>query len=357
MIADNYIDLINELTTGKGLSKKGYLALLEGITTENRPLILKKAQQAQKQYYGNQVYIRGLIEISNYCKNDCYYCGIRKSNKNAFRYRLDEEDILACCNRGYSLGFRTFVLQGGEDPWWDADRVSKAVRKIKDSYPECAVTLSLGEQEKTVYEAYFEAGADRYLLRHETANDDLYQTLHPKGLSLKNRKQCLLDLKTIGFQVGTGMMIGAPGQTSACLADDLAFIQDLQPHMVGIGPFISHHDTRFANCENGTVEQTLDLLAIIRIMLPKVLLPATTALASVNPEGRQKGILAGANVIMPNLSPDRARKNYNLYDNKLNTGMEAAEGLKGLKHQMESIGHQIVVTRGDCIEFNRGEGK
>lgn len=349
MSASGCTVLIERLAAGERLLKQEYVELLEGLTDESRELLFERSRAARSQYYGNHVYIRGLVEVSNYCKNDCYYCGIRRSNQNASRYRLDEQTILECCQGGYELGFRTFVLQGGEDPWWTPQRITDLVRKIKASYPDCAVTLSLGEHNRESYEAFYQAGADRYLLRHETANDKLYQNLHPAELSLENRKRCLWDLKEIGFQVGTGMMIGAPGQTTQCLADDLIFIQELQPHMVGIGPFLSHQDTPFAASENGTMEQTLDLLGIVRTMIPRILLPATTALASVDPAGREKGILAGANVIMPNLSPPKARMNYTLYDNKLNTGLEAAEGLKDLKRRMEQIGYQIVEARGDCV--------
>lgn len=305
------------------------------------------ARQARETWYGRDVYIRGLIEFTNYCRNDCYYCGIRRSNQEAFRYRLAEEDILLCCETGYGLGFRTFVLQGGEDGFFTDIRLARIVSRIKEAYPDCAVTLSVGERTKESYRMLFKAGADRYLLRHETADGAHYRKLHPEELSLENRKRCLWDLKEIGFQVGAGMMVGSPGQTLECILKDLEFLQELQPDMVGIGPFIPHHATPFAGEKAGTVEMTLRLLAIVRLLIPKVLLPATTALGTMDKRGREKGILAGANVVMPNLSPEAVRKNYLLYDNKQCTGTEAAEGLEQLKRSMETIGYQVVYDRGD----------
>lgn len=339
--------LIQHLEAEGSLTKAEYIQLLQDNSKQTVENIFEKARTIRERYYSNYIFVRGLIETTNYCRNDCYYCGIRRSNRQVVRYRLCEKEILDCCYRGYEMGFRTFVLQGGEDPDWTDEKVVQLVAAIKQRYPDCAVTLSLGEREKASYQLYYEAGADRYLLRHETANDNHYRKLHPPELSLEHRRQCLWDLKEIGFQVGTGMMVGSPGQTMECLAEDLLFIQELQPHMVGIGPFISHHDTPFRDTQNGTLGQTLQLLGILRIMLPNALLPATTALATIDRMGREKGILAGANVIMPNLSPQEARKNYMLYDNKKSTGLENAEGLEKLKKSMSDIGYEIVVSRGD----------
>ena len=293
------------------------------------------------------MYTRGLIEFTNYCKNDCYYCGIRRSNPNAKRYRLTEEEILACCENGYELGFRTFVLQGGEDPYFNDDRMVDIVRKIRAGYPDCAITLSIGEKSYESYKRFREAGADRYLLRHETANDVHYRKLHPEEMRLEARKQCLYDLKTLGYQVGAGFMVGSPGQTAETLADDLVFLKELNPEMVGIGPFIPHHDTKFADEPAGSVELTLFLLSVLRIILPKCLLPATTALGTADPRGREKGLLAGANVVMPNLSPVKDRKKYELYDNKICTGDEAAECRVCLKNRVKSVGFELVEDRGD----------
>ena len=287
----------------------------------------EEAVRIREIYYGKKVFTRGLIEYTNYCKNDCYYCGIRKSNTNAKRYRLTEDEIMACCENGYELGFRTFVLQGGEDAYYTDDRMVAIIKKIKEAYPECALTLSIGEKSYESYKRFREAGADRYLLRHETANEEHYRKLHPEKMSLAVRKNCLYDLKKLGYQVGAGMMIGSPYQTTEDLAEDLVFLKELQPEMVGIGPFIPHHDTQFSKEPAGSVEMTLFLLAVIRILLPKVLLPATTALGTMDPLGREKGLQAGANVVMPNLSPVKNRKQYELYDNKLCTGDEAADGL------------------------------
>lgn len=336
------------------------LILTEDETAENQ--LYAQARQVREQWYGNDVYIRGLIEFTNYCRNDCYYCGIRRSNRQALRYRLTEEEIISCCKKGYELGFRTFVLQGGEDMFFTDLHLSRLVAKIKDNHPDCAVTLSVGERSRKSYEMFFQAGADRYLLRHETADIGHYGQLHPKEMSLENRKRCLWDLKEIGFQTGAGMMVGSPGQTVDCLLKDLEFLQELQPDMVGIGPFIPHHQTPFASEPAGTVKQTLHLLAIVRLILPKVLLPATTALGTVNQDGREKGILAGANVVMPNLSPKNVRDKYLLYDGKRNTGTEAAEGLGNLRESMERIGYHVVCGRGDragCIlehSFYKTEG-
>jgi biotin synthase len=295
--------------------------------------------------------MRGLIEFTNYCRNDCYYCGIRKSNCNADRYRLTKEQILDCCAAGYELGFRTFVLQGGEDGYYSDKTIAETVSSIKANHPDCAVTLSLGERSYESYKMFYEAGADRYLLRHETANEDHYSKLHPPVLSLTNRKQCLYNLKEIGYQVGCGFMVGSPFQTTDCIVDDLMFIKELRPHMVGIGPFIPHKDTPFADKASGTLELTLFLLGIIRLMLPGVLLPATTALGTIHPKGRELGILAGANVVMPNLSPTDVRNKYLLYDDKICTGDEASECRRCLERRIESIGYKLVVSRGDC-KFN-----
>ena len=342
--------LIDKLEQTSRLTKEEWIALIENRSEEAAEYLFEKARNWQHKYYGKRVYTRGLREFTNYCKNDCYYCGIRRSNQNADRYRLTREQILECCQIGYGLGFRTFVLQGGEDGWFTQERLEEIVHAIRESYPDCAITLSLGERSRESYRRLFEAGADRYLLRHETADEEHYRQLHPQELSAARRKQCLWDLKEIGYQTGTGFMVGSPGQTAAQLAEDLMFIRKLEPHMVGIGPFVPHHDTPFAVEKDGTVELTLFLIGLLRIMLPKLLLPATTALGTIDARGREKGILAGANVVMPNLSPTDVRKKYELYDNKICTGDEAAECRACLNRRMESIGYQLVVDRGDFCQ-------
>lgn len=330
------------------LDQEEYPELLKLYKDQKTIDILKQeAVRIQKKYFGNKIYTRGLVEFTNYCRNDCYYCGIRRSNTNAVRYRLTKEEILQCCENGHELGFRTFVLQGGEDPWFNDECMVDIIQTIKKNYPDCAITLSIGEKSKESYRKFREAGADRYLLRHETANEDHYRYLHPENLSLSNRKQCLYDLKELGYQIGAGFMVGAPGQTLEHLAEDLVFLKELNPHMVGIGPFIPHHDTKFAEEEAGNVELTLFLLSVIRIMLPKVLLPATTALGTLDPRGREKGFQTGANVVMPNLSPVKNRKQYELYDNKICTGEEAAECRGCLSRRARSVGYEIVTDRGD----------
>lgn len=308
-------------------------------------LLRKRADQTRKEHYGTDVYIRGLIEFTNYCRNNCYYCGIRRDNKKALRYRLSHQEILECCDEGYLLGFRTFVLQGGEDGYFTRDLVCQIVSSVKEKYPDCAVTLSIGEWDRSDYQAFYEAGADRYLLRHETACQEHYKRLHPENMSLNTRKECLLALKDIGYQVGSGFMVGSPYQTIENLVDDIFFLAQLKPHMIGIGPFITHKDTPFADMDSGSLNMTLKLISILRLSHPKALIPATTALATIHPEGRELGLKAGANVIMPNLSPARVREKYMLY-NKLSTGVEAAESLEVLKQAVKNAGYEIVVDVG-----------
>ncbi|SES69823.1 [FeFe] hydrogenase H-cluster radical SAM maturase HydE [[Clostridium] polysaccharolyticum] len=331
------------------LSKEEYSSLLRCCTEEERLMLKARAVELRKQYYGEKVFTRGLIEFTNYCKNNCYYCGIRRENADCSRYRLTVEDILECCKEGWKLGFRTFVLQGGEDPYFTDDKMAEIIRVIKNTYQGCAITLSIGEKEKESYRMYKEAGADRYLLRHETANESHYQMLHPANMSLAKRMKCLYTLKELGYEIGAGFMVGSPGQTDEHLAEDLIFLKELSPHMVGIGPFIPHHDTAFANEAQGSLEKTLLLLSILRIILPKANLPATTALGTIHPRGRELGIEAGANVVMPNLSPVQVRKKYELYDNKICTGEEAAECAGCLQARIASIGYKIVNERGDSV--------
>lgn len=341
------IELIEKLEKTRSLSKEEWIALISNYNRGTAEYLYEKARNVQNAVYGKTVYIRGLIEFSNYCKNDCFYCGIRKSNSFAERYRLGKDEILFCCRAGYELGFRTFVLQSGEDLYYTDEIMTDIISSIKSNYPDCAVTLSIGEKSRETYKKYYDAGADRYLLRHETACEAHYKKLHPPALSLFNRKRCLFDLKEIGFQVGCGFMVGSPFQTAENLAEDMLFLKELNPHMVGIGPFIPHHDTPFKSYPSGSVELTLFMIGLTRLMLPFALIPATTALYTLDNMGREKGILAGANVIMPNLSPRDARKKYLLYNNKICTGDEAAECKFCIESRMESIGYKIVVSRGD----------
>lgn len=346
---DDLQQLVQKLQNTRHLEKEEWAALIRGRTDMLAEYVFSLARKERHQHYGHDIYIRGLIEFTNYCKNDCYYCGIRKSNAGIMRYRLDEEQILSCCSAGYALGFRTFVLQGGEDGWFTDERMIHIVGAIKSRFPDCAVTLSIGERSKESYQALFQAGADRYLLRHETFNAAHYSLLHPSSLTAASRQKCLWTLKDIGYQVGAGFMVGSPGQTWEHLAEDLVFLQELQPQMVGIGPFIPHHDTKFAKEEAGSVDLTLKLLSVLRLLLPKVLLPATTALGTLDPLGREKGLSAGANVVMPNLSPVENRKQYELYDNKICTGDEAAKCKNCLSARVRSAGYELVEDRGDYI--------
>lgn len=339
--------LIDRLRKETALPREELGILLSTMTKEDAEYLYRNADEVRREHYGTDVYIRGLIEFTNYCRNDCLYCGIRRSNTRAQRYRLTTEEILDCCDKGYLLGFRTFVLQGGEDLFFTDEKICAIVSEIKKRHPDCAVTLSIGERQRESYEAFFKAGADRYLLRHETINPAHYRLLHPKELTIENRRQCLNVLREIGFQVGCGMMVGSPYQTLDYILDDLYFMKDFRPHMIGIGPFIPHADTPFHDRERGTLEDTLRLLAIIRLMNPRVLLPATTALGTIYPLGREMGIQAGANVVMPNLSPTGVRDKYMLYDGKICTGDEAAECRRCMELRMEKIGYHVVSARGD----------
>ena len=317
---------------------------------ENEQELFDKADAVRRQRYGKDVYIRGLIELSNYCKNNCYYCGIRLGNNKLERYRLDKQQVLECAKQGYELGFRTFVMQGGEDPHYTDSFICETVNDIKNIYPDCAISLSLGEKTYESLKAYFDAGADRYLLRHETACEDHYRKLHPKNLNLTTRKKCLFDIKSIGYEVGTGLMVGSPYQTTEHLVKDLRFMQELQPDMIGIGPFLSHKDTPFCHHKNGDMYLCLRMVAILRLMFPHSLIPATTALATISNLGRELALKAGANVIMPNLSPLKLRKLYLLYDDKVATNEEAAESLALLREKVKSLGYCIVVSKGGVIK-------
>ncbi len=344
-------ELLDKLNTNHSLTLDEYEFLILNADEELRALAAEYARVYQKQHYGNRIFTRGLIEFTNFCRNNCYYCGIRRDNHECERYRLSPKDILECVDAGYELGFRTTVLQGGEDFAYSDQDICSIVSKIKELHPDMAVTLSIGERSYDSYKAYFDAGADRYLLRHETANPKLYEQLHPEELSWEHRMDCLKNLREIGYQVGAGFMVESPGQTARDLAMDLKFVEEFKPDMCGIGPFISHKDTPFAKEKSGTVETTLLCLSLIRIIYPQVLLPATTALGTIDPQGREKGIMAGANVVMPNLSPVTVRKMYSLYDNKICTGEEAAECRGCLERRMESIGYEIVTDVGNRAGF------
>ena len=340
-------ELLRLLSEKHHLSLSSFERILRERTEEDEELARQLARECTEKHYGRGVYTRGLIEFTNYCKNNCHYCGIQRGNQEVERYRLSKEEILSCCEEGYRLGFRTFVLQGGEDPYFTDEKIVEIVQAIKKAFPDCAVTLSIGEKSRASYEKYFLAGADRYLLRHETADKEHYQYLHPKELSWEHRMRCLQDLKDIGFQVGCGFMVGSPHQTAKTLAKDLYFIQEFQPDMCGIGPFIPQHATVFAKETAGTLHDTLFLLSLLRLIHPNMLIPATTALGTIDKRGRELGILSGANVLMPNLSPTAVRKKYLLYDNKICTGDESAQCRACLSRRMESIGAHLLVDRGD----------
>jgi biotin synthase len=344
--------IIDKLYKENNLERNELLSLLNNLDEESKTYLLQKSHETRIKHYGNRVFMRGLIEFTNYCKRNCLYCGIRGSNKNADRYRLSSEQILSACESGYRLGYRTFVLQGGEDEYFTDEKIVKLVTEIKEKYPDCAVTLSIGEKSYESYKKYYEAGADRYLMRHETASKHLYEKLHPNA-SFENRIKCLWDLKAIGYQVGSGFMVGLPNQNNEDLVNDLLFLKELNPEMVGIGPFIPHKDTPLSKEKGGTLEQTVIMVALTRLLLPEALIPATTALGSINPKGREEGIKAGANVVMPNLSPTSVRKKYSLYDGKICTGDEAAECRMCIEGRIKSVGFTLDMGRGDNINWSR----
>lgn len=342
--------LIDKLYRENYLGNDELLELLNNLNSEDKGYLTAKAHETRMKYYGPKVFMRGLIEFTNYCKQNCVYCGIRFGNTSAERYRLTLPEILNACKSGYTMGYRTFVLQGGEDDYFTDEKILEIIKAIKMNFRDCAITLSIGEKSYEAYKKYYEAGADRYLLRHETASKPLYQSLHP-GMSFENRIQCLYNLKKLGYQVGAGFMVGLPGQRNEDFVEDLIFLKELEPHMVGIGPFIPHNDTPLKDIKGGDVEKTTTLLAIVRLLLPKVLLPATTALGSIDPMGREKGLMAGANVVMPNLSPREVREKYSLYDGKICTGDEAAECRRCIETRIESAGFSVDMSRGDHIEW------
>ena len=347
-------DIIDKLYSTTNASREELLFLLDNLSEENKEYLIEKAHRVAVENYSKNVYIRGLIEFTNYCIRDCKYCGIRKSNHKADRYRLTIEEILECADIGDRLGYKTYVLQGVEDPYFTDEKMVEIIKKIKEKYPGNAITLSLGERSYKSYKMMFNAGADRYLLRHETASKDLYESLHPNG-SFENRIQCLKNLKEIGYQIGAGFMVGLPNQNNSNLIDDLIFLKELNPHMCGIGPFIPHKDTPLANEQAGTLEKTTTMLALIRLMLPKILLPATTALGSIDPLGREKGLKAGGNVVMPNLSPTSVREKYSLYDGKICTGDEAAECRSCIERRINAAGFNLEITRGDSLVLSDKE--
>ena len=316
-------------------------------TNEYDEELFRTADKIRRGHYGDAVYLRGLIEFTNYCKNNCLYCGLRAENRNVSRYRLTKEEILSCCEEGYGLGYRTFVLQGGEDPYYTDGRMTDIISSIRGRFPDCAITLSLGERSRESYLRFYQAGANRYLLRHETADEEHYRRLHPDNMLLQNRKRCLFDLKAIGYQVGSGFMVGSPYQTADSLIADLRFLQELLPDMIGIGPFIPHHDTPLKDFSGGTAEFTLRMIAILRLLFPYALIPSTTALGTIDPQGREKGLKAGANVVMPNLSPVAVRKKYEIYDDKICTGEESAQCRGCLEMRIKAAGYRAVTDRGD----------
>ncbi len=341
---------IDRLAQNHILPREELLDLIQNISEADKAYLFEKSLEAKETFYDKSVFMRGLIEISSYCAQNCTYCGIRRDNENAERYRLSVDEILGCCDEGYRLGYRTFVLQGGEDPYYTDERLLELIHAVKGKYDDIAITLSLGERSYDSYKVLKAAGADRYLLRHETASRALYESLHP-DMSFDNRRQCLKDLKTLGFQVGAGFMVGLPGQTADDLVEDLMFLKELEPHMVGIGPFIPHSETPIGHNPGGTVDQTLLMISLVRLILPMTLLPSTTALGTIDEKGREKALKVGANVIMPNLSPTDVRAKYALYENKICTGDEAAHCRACIEGRINSVGFYVDMSKGDHYEW------
>lgn len=323
--------------------------LFDNQNAEIEDYLFELSRKVTDEIYGKEIFIRGLIEFTNYCKNDCYYCGIRHSNKNITHYRLSKEDILKCCEIGYTSGYRTFVLQGGEDPYFSKERMVDIIKSMRTSYPDCAITLSIGERSFLDYQAFYDAGANRFLLRHETFLDEHYKRLHPTSMSSANRQECLFNLKKIGYQTGSGFMVGSPYQTSENLAEDMLFIKKLSPEMVGVGPYISHKDTPFKEMSSGSVSKTLFILGLLRLMIPTLLIPSTTALGTLDKDGRLLGIKCGANVLMQNITPRSARINYTLYENKDRAGDVDTKTQNPLFEELFKEGYTIASTRGDAI--------
>lgn len=344
---ERVFDLLDKLKNERKLQKEEFLYILDNINIDSFVYLKKLSRAVTDTTYGKSVYLRGLIEISNYCSRSCNYCGIRRENDQVNRYRLTKEEILNSCKIGYDLGFKTFVMQGGEDNYFTKEVLSDIISTIKEHYPDVAVTLSIGERSFEDYQAFYDAGADRFLLRHEAYSKRLYEHLHPSSMSYHNRIECVKNLKEIGFQAGIGMMVGSPSQTNEDLAEDLIFMQELLPAMCGIGPYISHPNTPFKNEETGNPKHTLVMVALARLILPKALLPATTALATLDKEIRLEALRLGANVVMPNLTPLEPRKSYEIYQGKKISGSEAAEEMKNIIEEIENIGLKVDHVRGD----------
>ena len=318
--------------------------IVEILAKDNADEIFHLADETRKNFVGDEVHLRGLIEFSNICKRNCKYCGLQSGNKTVERYRLSEEEIINFAKKGVSYGYKTIVLQSGEDDFFDADRMCKIIRQIKNL--DVALTLSIGEKSYDEYKAYKEAGANRYLLRIETTDEKLYSKLHP-NMSFENRVNCLDNLKKLGFELGSGCLVGLPEQSNESLANDILFFEDIKADMIGIGPFIPHEQTPlwvenesdFEKSEK--FEKALRVMALVRIIMKNINIPATTAMETINPNGRIIALKSGANVVMPNITEGDYRKKYEIYPGKICLNDTPAHCRGCIEGKIKSIGRYI----------------
>jgi biotin synthase len=325
--------------------------IIKWLKADDAAELFAMADDIRKRYFKDEVHIRGIIEFSNYCMKNCFYCGLRRDNKTIERYRISEDEIIDTALKAGELGYKTILLQSGEDGGYTIEGLCAIIKRIRSNL-DCAITLSLGEKSFDEYRSLRDAGADRYLLRFETSDRGLFNKLKPDS-SYENRLDCIKNLKKLGFQVGSGFMVGLPGQTYEILADDILLLRELDLDMIGIGPFLSHHNTPLGNSASGTLDLTLRALAIIRILMPDVHIPATTAMGTVEKGGREKALQCGANVIMPNVTPIKYRKYYEIYPNKICIDDAPSDCRACIEGMLKSLGRAAATNKGDSIKVKR----